>query len=187
MRRCVGPCLLLPPGGTGDAPGEPGAARPKWAAEDPSPRRGERSPPASCPSVLSLFASSPLLNPGRSRFSYPGCRPFWLPLLRIGLDHMLSPPPMPFQKWSTPEVSPGPGKSSKFKRQLSEDGRQFRRGSLGGALTGKYLLPNGPGQQLWQPAETSNLVRMRYQMLGQSAPSLTAGSKELSLPRRGSL
>uniref|UniRef100_A0A672V7S9 non-specific serine/threonine protein kinase n=1 Tax=Strigops habroptila TaxID=2489341 RepID=A0A672V7S9_STRHB len=37
-----------------------------------------------------------------------------------------------------------------------------------------YLLPNATGQQLWQPAETSNLVRMRYQALGQSAPSLTA-------------
>ncbi|XP_009270819.1 PREDICTED: microtubule-associated serine/threonine-protein kinase 4-like [Aptenodytes forsteri] len=90
------------------------------------------------------------------------------------LDHILSPPPMPFRKSSGPEVSSGPGKSSKFKRQLSEDGRQLRRGSLGGALTGKYLLPNATGQQLWQPAETSNLVRMRYQALGQSAPSLTA-------------
>ncbi|XP_064294385.1 microtubule-associated serine/threonine-protein kinase 4 isoform X1 [Phalacrocorax carbo] len=102
------------------------------------------------------------------------------------LDHILSPPPMPFRKSSSPEASSGPGKSSKFKRQLSEDGRQLRRGSLGGALTGKYLLPNATVQQLWQPAETSNLVRMRYQALGQSAPSLTASSKELSLPRRGS-
>ncbi|XP_052632750.1 microtubule-associated serine/threonine-protein kinase 4 isoform X6 [Harpia harpyja] len=102
------------------------------------------------------------------------------------LDHILSPPPMPFRKSSSPEVSSGPGKSSKFKRQLSEDGRQLRRGSLGGGLTGKYLLPSATGQQLWQPAETSNLVRMRYQALGQSAPSLTASLKELSLPRRGS-
>ncbi|XP_009707897.1 PREDICTED: microtubule-associated serine/threonine-protein kinase 4-like, partial [Cariama cristata] len=51
------------------------------------------------------------------------------------LDHILSPPPMPFQKSSGPEVSSGPGNSSKFKRQLSEDGRWLRRGSLGGALT----------------------------------------------------
>ncbi|KAM6227223.1 microtubule-associated serine/threonine-protein kinase 4 isoform 3-T3 [Spheniscus humboldti] len=118
---------------------------------------------------------------------------------------------MTFRKSSGPEVYSGPGKSSKLKRQLSEDGRQLRRGSLGGALTGKYLLPNATGQQLWQPAETSNLVRMRYQALGQSAPSLTASlegvpqknhfssarhrqrlaepaatKKELSLPRRGS-
>ncbi|NWV35182.1 MAST4 kinase, partial [Grantiella picta] len=127
------------------------------------------------------------------------------------LDHILSPPPMPFRKSSSPEVSSGLGKSPKFKRQLSEDGRQLRRGSLGGALTGKYLLPNATGQQLWQPIETTNLVRMRYQTLGQSAPSLTASlegtpqkshfssarhrqrlvepsatKKELSLPRRGS-
>ncbi|NXV23077.1 MAST4 kinase, partial [Cepphus grylle] len=127
------------------------------------------------------------------------------------LDHILSPPPLPFRKSSSPEVSSGPRKSSKFKRQLSEDGRQLRRGSLGGALTGKYLLPNATGHQLWQPAETSNLVRMHYQALGQSAPSLTASlegapqkshfssarhrqrlvepaatKKELSLPRRGS-
>ncbi|XP_068783080.1 microtubule-associated serine/threonine-protein kinase 4-like isoform X3 [Struthio camelus] len=93
---------------------------------------------------------------------------------------------MPLRKSSNPEVSSGPGKSFKFKRQLSEDGRQLRRGSLGGALTGRYLLPNAIGQQLWQPAETSNLIRMRSQALGQSAPSLTASLKELSLPRRGS-
>ncbi|KAM3655202.1 microtubule-associated serine/threonine-protein kinase 4-like [Ammospiza maritima maritima] len=102
------------------------------------------------------------------------------------LDHILSPPPMLFRKSSSPEVSSGLGKSPKFKRQLSEDGRQLRRGSLGGALTGKYLLPSATGQQLWQPIETTNLVRMRYQTFGQSAPSLTASLKELSLPRRGS-
>ncbi|NWY03182.1 MAST4 kinase, partial [Nothoprocta ornata] len=127
------------------------------------------------------------------------------------LDHILSPPPMPLRKSSNPEVSAGPGKPFKFKRQMSEDGRQLRRGSLGGALTGEYLLPSAVGQQLWQPAETSNLVRMRSQALGQSAPSLTASwegapqkshfssarhrqrlvepaaaKKELSLPRRGS-
>lgn len=55
----------------------------------------------------------------------------------LQLDHILSPPPMPFRKSSSPEVSSGLGKSPKFKRQLSEDGRQLRRGSLGGALTGK--------------------------------------------------
>ncbi|XP_023481364.2 microtubule-associated serine/threonine-protein kinase 4 isoform X4 [Equus caballus] len=103
------------------------------------------------------------------------------------LDHILSPPPMPFRKCSNPDVASGPGKSLKFKRQLSEDGRQLRRGSLGGALTGRYLLPN-PVAGLACPAsvETSNLLRMRSQALGQSAPSLTASLKELSLPRRGS-
>ncbi|XP_049563850.1 microtubule-associated serine/threonine-protein kinase 4 isoform X5 [Orcinus orca] len=129
------------------------------------------------------------------------------------LDHILSPPPMPFRKCSNPDVASGPGKSLKFKRQLSEDGRQLRRGSLGGALTGRYLLPNPAAGQAWATsAETSNLVRMRSQVLGQSAPLLTASlegqppkshfnsarhrqrlvdpaasKKELSLPRRGSL
>ncbi|XP_075864178.1 microtubule-associated serine/threonine-protein kinase 4 isoform X3 [Microcebus murinus] len=104
------------------------------------------------------------------------------------LDHILSPPPMPFRKCSNPDVASGPGKSLKYKRQLSEDGRQLRRGSLGGALTGRYLLPNPAAGQAWPAsAETSNLVRMRSQALGQSAPLLTASLKELSLPRRGSL
>ncbi|XP_049720754.1 microtubule-associated serine/threonine-protein kinase 4 isoform X4 [Elephas maximus indicus] len=104
------------------------------------------------------------------------------------LDHILSPPPMPFRKCSNPDVASGPGKSLKFKRQLSEDGRQLRRGSLGGALTGRYLLSNPVAGQAWPAStETSNLVRMRSQALGQSAPLLTANLKELSLPRRGSL
>ncbi|XP_008572191.1 PREDICTED: microtubule-associated serine/threonine-protein kinase 4-like, partial [Galeopterus variegatus] len=91
------------------------------------------------------------------------------------LDHILSPPPMPFRKCSNPDVASSPGKSLKYQRQLSEDGRQLRRGSLGGALTGRYLLPNPASGQAWPAsAETSNLVRMRSQALGQSAPSLTA-------------
>nr|XP_045751783.1 microtubule-associated serine/threonine-protein kinase 4 isoform X4 [Mirounga angustirostris] len=103
------------------------------------------------------------------------------------LDHILSPPPMPFRKCSNPDVTSGPAKSLRFKRQLSEDGRELRRGSLGGALTGRYLLPNPVAGQAWPAStETSNLVRMRSQALGQSAPSLTASLKELSLPRRGS-
>lgn len=41
--------------------------------------------------------------------------------------------------------------------------------------TGRYLLPNPAAGQAWATsAETSNLVRMRSQALGQSAPSLTA-------------
>ncbi|XP_015193330.2 microtubule-associated serine/threonine-protein kinase 3 isoform X5 [Lepisosteus oculatus] len=103
------------------------------------------------------------------------------------LDHILHPPSIPVRKSSNPEVSYGSGKAFKFKRQLSEDGKHLRRGSLGGALTGKYLLPYVSAPQAWlTPAETSNLVRMRSQTLGQSAPSLTASLKELSLPRRGS-
>ncbi|XP_035382773.1 microtubule-associated serine/threonine-protein kinase 4 isoform X3 [Electrophorus electricus] len=104
------------------------------------------------------------------------------------LDNILSPPCAPFRKTSNPEVSCGFGAAIKFKHQLSEDGKQLRRGSLGGALTGKYLLPYVSIQQAWPGAgsESSNLVRMRSQSLGKSAPSLTANLKELSLPRRGS-
>ncbi|XP_069605713.1 microtubule-associated serine/threonine-protein kinase 4 isoform X2 [Ranitomeya imitator] len=103
------------------------------------------------------------------------------------LDNILSPPPMQLRKCSTPEISFRQGKSGKYKKSLNDDGRLLRRGSLGGALTGRYLLPAGAAQQSWQAStETSNLVRMRSQALGQSAPSLTASLKELSLPRRGS-
>nr|XP_033785814.1 microtubule-associated serine/threonine-protein kinase 4 isoform X2 [Geotrypetes seraphini] len=103
------------------------------------------------------------------------------------LDHILSPPSMQYRKSSNPEVSSSLSKSSKLKRQLSADGQQLRRGSLGGALTGRYLLPSYIFQQSWQSSsEASNLTRMRSQALGQSAPSLTASLKELSLPRRGS-
>ncbi|XP_055487854.1 microtubule-associated serine/threonine-protein kinase 4-like isoform X3 [Leucoraja erinacea] len=103
-------------------------------------------------------------------------------------DHILHPPSFPFRKFSHPDLACGIGKALKFNRQLSEDAKFLRRGSLGGALTGKYLLPPGSAQLLWQQTmETTNLVRMRSQTLGQSAPSLTASLKELSLPRRGSL
>ncbi|XP_072451872.1 microtubule-associated serine/threonine-protein kinase 4-like isoform X4 [Chiloscyllium punctatum] len=103
-------------------------------------------------------------------------------------DHILYPPSFPFRKSSNPDVSFGTGKALKYKRQLSEDAKYLRRGSLGGALTGKYLLPPASTQLSWQQAlETTNLIRMHSQTLGQSAPSLTASLKELSLPRRGSL
>ncbi|GAA6105761.1 microtubule-associated serine/threonine-protein kinase 4 isoform X1 [Tachysurus ichikawai] len=92
------------------------------------------------------------------------------------LDNILSPPPLPFCKTSNPEGCSSSSLALKFTRQLSEDGRQLRRGSLGGALTGKYLLPYMSAQQPWPASgtESSNLVRMRSQSLGKSAPSLTA-------------
>ncbi|KAA0716515.1 Microtubule-associated serine/threonine-protein kinase 4 [Triplophysa tibetana] len=91
-------------------------------------------------------------------------------------DNLLYPPSMFFRKFSNPEVSNSASLVQKFKRQLSEDGRERRRGSLGGALTGKYLLPYVSAQQAWSAtgSETTNLVRMRSQTLGKSAPSLTA-------------
>ncbi|XP_035380045.1 microtubule-associated serine/threonine-protein kinase 2 isoform X1 [Electrophorus electricus] len=102
-------------------------------------------------------------------------------------------PPLLFRKLSNPDLSPAAGKT-KLQRQLSQDDSRARRSSMATGLTGKQLLPlsssmhSGVSQlACQQPAgETNNLVRMRSQSLGQSAPSLTAGLKELSLPRRGS-
>ncbi|XP_051044477.1 microtubule-associated serine/threonine-protein kinase 2 isoform X3 [Phodopus roborovskii] len=101
--------------------------------------------------------------------------------------------PLIFRKLSNPDLFSSTGKA-KLHRQLSQDDCKLRRGSLASSLSGKQLLPlsssvhSSVGQVTWQSTgEASNLVRMRNQSLGQSAPSLTAGLKELSLPRRGSL
>ncbi|XP_060890933.1 microtubule-associated serine/threonine-protein kinase 2 isoform X1 [Labrus mixtus] len=120
-----------------------------------------------------------------------------------------APPPLLFRKLSNPDLSPAATAATKSKlhRQLSQDESWARRSSL--AMTGKQLLPlscslhAGVSQLAWQgpsggfgghgaiggisagAGEANNLVRMRSQTLGQSAPSLT-GLKELSLPRRGS-
>nr|XP_019604954.1 PREDICTED: microtubule-associated serine/threonine-protein kinase 2 isoform X4 [Rhinolophus sinicus] len=100
--------------------------------------------------------------------------------------------PLLFRKLSNPDISSSTGKA-KLQRQLSQDDCKLRRGSLASSLSGKQLLPlsssvhSSVGQVTWQSSgDASNLVRMRNQSLGQSAPSLTAGLKELSLPRRGS-
>uniref|UniRef100_A0A8C8U6Z5 non-specific serine/threonine protein kinase n=1 Tax=Peromyscus maniculatus bairdii TaxID=230844 RepID=A0A8C8U6Z5_PERMB len=100
--------------------------------------------------------------------------------------------PLLFRKLSNPDIFSPTGKA-KLHRQLSQDDCKLRRGSLASSLSGKQLLPlsssvhSSVGQVTWQSVgEASNLVRMRNQSLGQSAPSLTAGLKELSLPRRGS-
>ncbi|XP_007450438.1 PREDICTED: microtubule-associated serine/threonine-protein kinase 2 [Lipotes vexillifer] len=100
--------------------------------------------------------------------------------------------PLLFRKLSNPDIFSSTGKA-KLQRQLSQDDSKLRRGSPASSLSGKQLLPlsgsvhSSVGQVTWQSSgEASNLVRMRNQSLGQSAPSLTAGLKELSLPRRGS-
>ncbi|XP_022431292.1 microtubule-associated serine/threonine-protein kinase 2 isoform X2 [Delphinapterus leucas] len=100
--------------------------------------------------------------------------------------------PLLFRKLSNPDILSSTGKA-KLQRQLSQDDSKLRRGSPASSSSGKQLLPlsgsvhSSVGQVTWQSSgEASNLVRMRNQSLGQSAPSLTAGLKELSLPRRGS-
>ncbi|KAG9277295.1 microtubule-associated serine/threonine-protein kinase 2 isoform X1 [Astyanax mexicanus] len=91
-------------------------------------------------------------------------------------------PPLLFRKLSNPDLSPAAGKT-KLQRQLSQDDGRARRSSMASGLTGKQLLPlsssmhSGVSQLAWQQqtGEPNNLVRMRSQSLGQSAPSLTAG------------
>ncbi|XP_040585053.1 microtubule-associated serine/threonine-protein kinase 4 isoform X7 [Mesocricetus auratus] len=197
--------------------GEPG----RFSCRSQPPRPpggalGTRLPAACAPARVALergVPALPLPPPGGAVLPVPRVSSASQEEQDEELDHILSPPPMPFRKCSNPDVACGLGKSLKYKRQLSGEGKQLRRGSLGGALTGRYLLPNPVAGQAWPAtAETSNLVRMRSQALGQSAPSLTASlegqppkshfnsarhrqrlvdpaasKKELSLPRRGSL
>ncbi|XP_043555070.1 microtubule-associated serine/threonine-protein kinase 2 isoform X5 [Chiloscyllium plagiosum] len=97
--------------------------------------------------------------------------------------------PLFFRKLSNPDLSCSSGKLSKLQHQFGDEDGKLRRGSFGGVLGGKHLLPlsSSSGLLICQVSgESSNLVRMRNQNLGQSAPSLTAGMKELSLPRKGS-
>ncbi|KFM64272.1 hypothetical protein X975_14617, partial [Stegodyphus mimosarum] len=87
---------------------------------------------------------------------------------------------------SSPAISPKPceyddllslfpRKPRPISRQISEDVR-FRRESF----------TSSPHSQLSpSQAESSNLLRMRASLMGQSAPSLSASMKDLGPPRRG--
>ncbi|KAK5605663.1 hypothetical protein CRENBAI_008111 [Crenichthys baileyi] len=121
-----------------------------------------------------------------------------LPPAVIGLQkEFAAPPPLLFRKLSNPDLSPAATTATKSKlhRQLSQDESRARRSSL--AMTGKQLLPlscslhagvsqlasQGPSGVLGGPGalggpsggggDGNNMVRMRSQVLGQSAPSLT--------------
>ncbi|CAL8396242.1 unnamed protein product [Boreogadus saida] len=107
------------------------------------------------------------------------------PCILVSVREFVLPPPLLFRKLSNPDLSPAAAAvtKSQLHRQLSQDENRARRGSM--AMTGKQLLPlssslHGGVSQLWQapaappgPGEGNNLVWMRNQTLGQSAPSLT--------------
>ncbi|RVE73742.1 hypothetical protein OJAV_G00034260 [Oryzias javanicus] len=102
-----------------------------------------------------------------------------------------APPPLLFRKLSNPDLSPAATTATKSKlhRQLSQDESRARRSSM--AMTGKQLLPlscslhagvsqlaghglsGGTGAVGGTSTDVNNLIRMRGQALGQSAPSLT--------------
>ncbi|CAD7678781.1 unnamed protein product [Nyctereutes procyonoides] len=181
-------------------------------SEEGEPRRFSREPPPPPPGGA------------------PGSRPpaAWAPA-RVGREPGAPAPPPPPPPPPPPGAAapPAPRGSSASQEEQDEEGLAVVTDVLmccsplntvfspppPPAPTGRYLLPNPVAGQAWPAsAETSNLVRMRSQALGQSAPSLTASlegqppkshfnsarhrqrlvdpaasKKELSLPRRGSL
>ncbi|XP_041339262.1 microtubule-associated serine/threonine-protein kinase 2 isoform X8 [Pyrgilauda ruficollis] len=158
----------------------------------------QRAFASKCPGCMYHVTSQAECQGRRSRWTQSGTCDSGEKQLRSNLhateseEMITESTPLRCRKLSNPDIFSSAGKT-KLHRQLSQDDCKLRRGSLASSLSGKQLLPlsnsvhSGVGQTLWQPpGDTSNLVRMRNQSLGQSAPSLTAGLKELSLPRRGS-
>ncbi|XP_068809106.1 microtubule-associated serine/threonine-protein kinase 2 isoform X3 [Struthio camelus] len=164
-----------------------GRSRGDKAAPPPPPRRE----PGRAVAASAAERRAPLLGGGRKEPE--DARAVGAPYREaLEREMVTESTPLRCRKLSNPDIFSSAGKT-KLHRQLSQDDCKLRRGSLASSLSGKQLLPlsnsvhSGVGQTTWQPpGDTSNLVRMRNQSLGQSAPSLTAGLKELSLPRRGS-
>ncbi|XP_046356906.2 microtubule-associated serine/threonine-protein kinase 3-like isoform X5 [Haliotis rufescens] len=78
-----------------------------------------------------------------------------------------------------------PGSLRRLQRTLSEDAKQRRRESMPSTPTGTQPISH-MGHSVGALIEPTNLLRMRNTILGQSAPSLCASVKELSVTRRGS-
>uniref|UniRef100_A0A663ELX7 non-specific serine/threonine protein kinase n=1 Tax=Aquila chrysaetos chrysaetos TaxID=223781 RepID=A0A663ELX7_AQUCH len=165
-----------------------GRSRGDKAAAPPPPRRepGRAVAASAAERRATLLGGGGRKDPEDARAAGAPCRE------ALEREMITESTPLRCRKLSNPDIFSSAGKT-KLHRQLSQDDCKLRRGSLASSLSGKQLLPlsnsvhSGVGQTIWQPpGDTSNLVRMRNQSLGQSAPSLTAGLKELSLPRRGS-
>uniref|UniRef100_A0A8C2ZY03 non-specific serine/threonine protein kinase n=1 Tax=Cyclopterus lumpus TaxID=8103 RepID=A0A8C2ZY03_CYCLU len=134
------------------------------------PRSREGFLPQNAPRAMRIFVFS-----GRASSSPPGI-----------LDHILYPPSTYLRKSSNPELTYGLSPALKFKRHLSEDGKNVRRRSLGGGLTGEIF--HHTQSAAWQPsAETSNLVRMCSLNLGNcrtsNRKSLIGSGQSSGLPR----
>uniref|UniRef100_H2MDZ8 Uncharacterized protein n=1 Tax=Oryzias latipes TaxID=8090 RepID=H2MDZ8_ORYLA len=86
-----------------------------------------------------------------------------------------TPPPLLFRKLSNPDLSPAATAATKSKlhRQLSQDESRARRSSM---LAGQGLSGGIGAGMAGTSADVNNLIRMRGQALGQSAPSLTGAA-----------
>ncbi|XP_078658257.1 microtubule-associated serine/threonine-protein kinase 2-like isoform X10 [Branchiostoma floridae x Branchiostoma belcheri] len=103
------------------------------------------------------------------------------------------PPPPPKPRELPQDFASTLPRNFKLARQLSSDDARSPRGrrdSLGGVPVqhlglerGLTVPHHGSGHYL---GESSNLLRMRTQVLGQSAPSLASSMKDLTMSRRGS-
>ncbi|XP_066298566.1 microtubule-associated serine/threonine-protein kinase 3-like isoform X1 [Branchiostoma lanceolatum] len=103
------------------------------------------------------------------------------------------PPPPPKPRELPQDFASTLPRNFKLARQLSSDDARSPRGrrdSLGGVPVqhlglerGLTVPHHGSGHLL---GESSNLLRMRTQVLGQSAPSLASSMKDLTMSRRGS-